>query len=78
MLQEEEWSLHLQRDSQYYLDRYDCVSEYDNSDAQCCLPLGIFLTIMSLVIDDEAKEGQLSICGVLLFTAPTLPKGEKL
>ena len=42
VLQEEEWSLHLQRDSQYYLDKYDCVSEYDNSDAQCCLPLGIF------------------------------------
>ena len=38
-----------------------------------------FLTIMSLVIDDEAREGERSICGVYLLQLidPTLQGREK-
>ena len=32
---------------------------------------------MPLVIDDEAREAQLAICGELPVTAPTLQKREK-
>ena len=32
---------------------------------------------MSLVIEDEAREAQLAICGELPVTAPTLQKKEK-
>ena len=65
--------------SQYFVDRSNCVSEYDgifNRDGQCCLPDGIF-SDMSLVIDGEAREAELDICGELLVTAPTLQEREK-
>ena len=71
--------VYLGTNSQYFLDRYNCVSQYDgifNRDGQCCLPDGIF-SDMSLVIDDEAREAELAICGELPFTAPILQKKEK-
>ena len=59
--------VYLGTNSHYFVDRYNCVSGYDgifNRDGQCCLPDGIF-SDMSLVIDGEAREAELAICGEL-------------
>ena len=71
--------VYLGTNSQYFVDRCNCVREYDgifNRDGQCCLPDGIF-SDMSLGIDGEAREAEFATCGeVTRYSTYTTEKGK--